>query len=321
MCLSISQQFFENLVLIIVGQIIFLITGLSGVELKVAGTAGVGLGVLNIHNHPQKRAFYFVREQNVPMKEELEQVLCLGWTSQVVLVVKNQCRRFRFNSWVGKIPWSRKQQPTPVFLPGEIPWMEEPGGLQSIGLQRIGHGWSDLALLSRTAANMDSTQIALVHQVWEISRPAFAELRNRLLLLLCSDSSSVLKSCPASWSSAHPCCYLTSLSHSTEPAARPSLPSSAGSLSLELWFLRALVPFILGRLTWQEPGQSFSNLNVHMNTNHLGLPWFNQLLNCRFYFGSSLEAGKDWRGKFKTYTQLEITSCSFCFCKMLAARR
>ena len=23
------------------------------------------------------------------------------------------------NSWVGKIPWRRKWQPTPVFLPGE----------------------------------------------------------------------------------------------------------------------------------------------------------------------------------------------------------
>ena len=24
-----------------------------------------------------------------------------------------------FNPWVGKIPWSRKQQLTPIFLPGE----------------------------------------------------------------------------------------------------------------------------------------------------------------------------------------------------------
>ena len=33
-----------------------------------------------------------------------------------------QCRRhkkLRFNPWVGKIPWRRKRQPTPVFLPGE----------------------------------------------------------------------------------------------------------------------------------------------------------------------------------------------------------
>ena len=33
-----------------------------------------------------------------------------------------QCRRHKrcgFNPWVGKIPWSRKWQPTTVFLPGE----------------------------------------------------------------------------------------------------------------------------------------------------------------------------------------------------------
>ena len=29
------------------------------------------------------------------------------------------CRRHKFDSWVGKIPWRRKWQPTPVFLPWE----------------------------------------------------------------------------------------------------------------------------------------------------------------------------------------------------------
>ena len=28
-------------------------------------------------------------------------------------------RKHRFDPWVGKIPWRRKWQPTPVFLPGE----------------------------------------------------------------------------------------------------------------------------------------------------------------------------------------------------------
>ena len=41
-----------------------------------------------------------------------------------------------FNPWVGKIPWRKKWQPTPVFLPGESPWTEELGGLQSTGLQK-----------------------------------------------------------------------------------------------------------------------------------------------------------------------------------------
>ena len=48
-------------------------------------------------------------------------------------------KRHRFKPWMRKIPWRKKWQPTPVFLPGEIPWTEEPGGLQSMGSQRIGH--------------------------------------------------------------------------------------------------------------------------------------------------------------------------------------
>ena len=33
-------------------------------------------------------------------------------------------------------------QPTPVFLPGEFAWTEEPGRLQSLGSQRVGHDWA-----------------------------------------------------------------------------------------------------------------------------------------------------------------------------------
>ena len=29
-------------------------------------------------------------------------------------------------------PWRRAWQPSPVFLPGKIPWTEEAGGLQSM---------------------------------------------------------------------------------------------------------------------------------------------------------------------------------------------
>ena len=56
-----------------------------------------------------------------------------------------RCKRHRFNLWVRKIPWRRAWQPTPVYLPGESPWTEEPSRLQSIGLQRVRRGWSDLA--------------------------------------------------------------------------------------------------------------------------------------------------------------------------------
>ena len=48
----------------------------------------------------------------------------------------------RFSPWVGKIPWRRKWQPTPVFLPGESPWIEEPVRLQSLGSQ----SWTRLSM-------------------------------------------------------------------------------------------------------------------------------------------------------------------------------
>ena len=101
-----------------------------------------------------------------------------------------QCRQYKrcgFDSWIEKIPWRRKWQPTPVFLPGKfheqrslagysprswkesdttewlslsllekematlssnlawrIPWTEEPGRLQSIGLKRVRHDWATI---------------------------------------------------------------------------------------------------------------------------------------------------------------------------------
>ena len=51
------------------------------------------------------------------------------------------CGRSGFKSWVGKILWRRAWQPTLVFWPGESPWTEEPGVLQSMRSQRVGHDW------------------------------------------------------------------------------------------------------------------------------------------------------------------------------------
>ena len=40
-----------------------------------------------------------------------------SWLRQERICV--QCRSPRFDPWVGKIPWRREWQPTPVFLSGE----------------------------------------------------------------------------------------------------------------------------------------------------------------------------------------------------------
>ena len=45
-----------------------------------------------------------------------------SWASLVVQTVKNPPAMWEtwFNPWVGKIPWRRARQLTPVFLPGEF---------------------------------------------------------------------------------------------------------------------------------------------------------------------------------------------------------
>ena len=53
---------------------------------------------------------------------DLEMLHIYVLDSLVVQMVKNLPSRqeTRFNPWVGKMPWRREWQPTPVFLPGEF---------------------------------------------------------------------------------------------------------------------------------------------------------------------------------------------------------
>ena len=64
------------------------------------------------------------------------------WASLVAQMINNLPAMWWENwvhPWVRKIYWRRVWQPTPVFLPGEYPWIEEPGELQSMVLQKVGH--------------------------------------------------------------------------------------------------------------------------------------------------------------------------------------
>ena len=52
------------------------------------------------------------------------------------------CLQYRnpgFDPWVRKIPWRRKWQPTPVFLPGKFHGWRSLVGYPSMGRQRVGH--------------------------------------------------------------------------------------------------------------------------------------------------------------------------------------
>ena len=44
-----------------------------------------------------------------------------------------------FDLWVRKIPWSRKQQPTPAFFPGKSYGQGSLAGYSLWGHKRVGH--------------------------------------------------------------------------------------------------------------------------------------------------------------------------------------
>ena len=64
-----------------------------------------------------------------------------SWASLVAQMIKNPPAMW--DTWVGEILWRRAWQPTLVFLPGESPWTDEPGGLQSMQSQRVTTQLSD----------------------------------------------------------------------------------------------------------------------------------------------------------------------------------
>jgi len=76
--------------------------------------------------------------------ERMGYPLQYSWASLVAQMVKKPPAVWE--TWVRSLGWEdrrrRAWQPTPVFLPGESPWTEEPGRLQSMGLQRIRHHWA-----------------------------------------------------------------------------------------------------------------------------------------------------------------------------------
>ena len=78
-----------------------------------------------------------------------------------------QCKRHErcgFNPWVGKIPWRRKWQPTPVFLSGEFQ-----GQRSLLGSNARGHKESNMTkqlTLSHTFCNF-------IHKIFLIGRIKF----------------------------------------------------------------------------------------------------------------------------------------------------
>ena len=61
------------------------------------------------------------------------------WLHQVLVGLPRWCWRWR-TGW--EDPLEKEMATCSSILAWEIPWTEEPGGLQSIGLQRVRHDWA-----------------------------------------------------------------------------------------------------------------------------------------------------------------------------------
>ena len=96
---------------------------------------------------------------NIPGGSEVKASICL------------QCRRPGFIPWVGKIPWRRKWQATPVFLPGK-----SHGGRSLVGYSprghRVGHDWATSFSLSLLLGRQAMTNLDSVLKSRDIILPA-----------------------------------------------------------------------------------------------------------------------------------------------------
>ena len=63
------------------------------------------------------------------------------WASLVAQMVKTVCNAGNLGSVpsVGRFPWRREWVATSSILAWRIQWTEKPGGLPSMGSQRVGH--------------------------------------------------------------------------------------------------------------------------------------------------------------------------------------
>ena len=76
---------------------------------------------------------FFTWESLYPLSNGTCEILWNAETSRLPQWLRGkesacQCRRRGFHPKVGKIPWRRKWQPTPVFLPGESHGQRSPAG-------------------------------------------------------------------------------------------------------------------------------------------------------------------------------------------------
>ena len=105
--------------------------------------------------------FFFLRKRNVWYFHCLGEIIHIG-TSLVAQTVK--CLPIMWETWVWSLgqedPLEKEMATHSSTLAWKIPWTEEPGGLQSMGSQRVGHDWETKLsnFHTYTACTLENTQ-------------------------------------------------------------------------------------------------------------------------------------------------------------------
>ena len=96
---------------------------------------------------------------------------CIDTASQVALVVKNlpvNAGEIWVQSLGWEVPLEEGMATHSSILAWRIPWTEGPGGLRSIGSQRVEHDWSDLACSMRVDMyRCPSTPMCIYFSEWK----------------------------------------------------------------------------------------------------------------------------------------------------------
>ena len=85
-----------------------------------------------------------------------------------------QCKRHRFDPWVGKIPLRGKRQPIPVFLPGKSHGRRSLAGYSAWGCKRVGHGRATTTLYQEFGVSWQGSSGSVSPEVAVTLSPASA---------------------------------------------------------------------------------------------------------------------------------------------------
>ena len=106
----------------------------QGTEQKVR--AGVGMGRKLCHGENNSEG-HRPKRLSTARQRCTQKIGAPRWLSGKEFAC--QGGRCGFNPWVRKIPWRRKWQPTPVFLPGKYHGQRRPTGYSPWGCKRVEH--------------------------------------------------------------------------------------------------------------------------------------------------------------------------------------